>query len=126
MLALSFKGSRYGSRLCGLHNASSKGALWIAGSPEATLLLCSTRTNLRQLASSFRPPVVSPKGIAGNLLELSTAVIIHQGKFVMLYRAQDKNGTATSGYAEAGMAFISLAGSSRCFPRKPIMKKMAA
>src|SRR5437867_847229 len=47
-------------------------------------------------------PILSPQGegweSAGTF---NPAIIIHQGKFVMLYRAQDKNGTSRLGYAES-------------------------
>ena len=47
-------------------------------------------------------PILSPRGdgweSAGTF---NPAVITHQGKFVMLYRAQDKNGTSRLGYAES-------------------------
>jgi len=71
---------------------------------QATLLLCSTRT---QTFGSWRRasghPVVSPQGNSWESAgTFNPAVIIHQGKFVMLYRAQDKNGTSRLGYAESG------------------------
>ncbi len=47
-------------------------------------------------------PIVSPSGdgweSAGTF---NPAVILHHGKFVMLYRAQDKQGTSRLGYAES-------------------------
>jgi beta-1,2-mannosidase len=47
-------------------------------------------------------PIISPRGdgweSAGTF---NPAVIIHRGKFVMLYRAQDRNGTSRLGYAES-------------------------
>ena len=47
-------------------------------------------------------PILSPQGegweSAGTF---NPAVIRHQGKFVMLYRAQDKSGTSRLGYAES-------------------------
>ncbi len=47
-------------------------------------------------------PVLSPEGngweSAGTF---NPAVVIHDGKFVMLYRAQDKQGTSRLGYAES-------------------------
>ena len=45
-------------------------------------------------------PIISPQGdgweAAGTF---NPAVIEHDGKFVLLYRAQDKNGTSRIGYA---------------------------
>lgn len=53
-----------------------------------------------QRASS--DPVISPRGdgweSAGTF---NPSVVIHNGKFVMLYRAQDKQGTSRLGYAES-------------------------
>jgi beta-1,2-mannosidase len=47
-------------------------------------------------------PVISPRGddweSAGTF---NPAVVVHHGKFVMLYRAQDKSGTSRLGYAES-------------------------
>jgi len=47
-------------------------------------------------------PIISPQGdgweAAGTF---NPAVVLHHGKFVMLYRAQDKNGTSRLGYAES-------------------------
>jgi len=47
-------------------------------------------------------PIVSPQGdgweAAGTF---NPAVILHRGKFVMLYRAQDKEGTSRLGYADS-------------------------
>jgi beta-1,2-mannosidase len=54
-------------------------------------------------------PVISPSGkgweSAGTF---NPAVVFHDGKFVMLYRAQDKNGTSRLGYAESsdGLHFV--------------------
>ncbi|MGC2181762.1 MAG: glycoside hydrolase family 130 protein [Terriglobales bacterium] len=48
-------------------------------------------------------PIISPQGdgweAAGTF---NPAVILRRGKFVMLYRAQDRNGTSRLGYAESG------------------------
>jgi len=71
---------------------------------QATLLFCSTKI---QTFSSWRRasrhPVISPQGdnweSAGTF---NPALIIHQGKFVMIYRAQDKSGISRLGYAESG------------------------
>lgn len=53
----------------------------------------------RRLSNS---PVISPLGdgweSAGTF---NPAVVMHEGKFVMLYRAQDKGGTSRLGYAES-------------------------
>ena len=48
-------------------------------------------------------PIISPQGdgweAAGTF---NPAVVLHRGQFVMLYRAQDKDGTSRLGYAESG------------------------
>jgi predicted GH43/DUF377 family glycosyl hydrolase len=69
----------------------------------ATLLLCSTRIqSLGAWRRASSHPVISPRGngweSAGTF---NPAVITHQGKFVMLYRAQDNSGTSRLGYAES-------------------------
>ena len=47
-------------------------------------------------------PILSPQGDGWEAAgAFNPAVINHQGKFVMLYRAQDKNGTSRLGYAES-------------------------
>jgi predicted GH43/DUF377 family glycosyl hydrolase len=70
----------------------------------ATLLLASTTIQTLfgwHRASSH--PVITPHGDSWESAgTFNPAVIIHQGKFVMLYRAQDKNGTSRLGYAESG------------------------
>jgi predicted GH43/DUF377 family glycosyl hydrolase len=47
-------------------------------------------------------PIISPQGdgweAAGTF---NPAVVLHRGKFVMLYRAQDRDGTSRLGYAES-------------------------
>src|SRR5271165_6708133 len=47
-------------------------------------------------------PILSPEGdgweSAGTF---NPAVVMHDGKYVMLYRAQDKRGTSRLGYAES-------------------------
>ena len=49
-----------------------------------------------------RVPILLPQGDSWESAgAFNPAVVIHQGKFVMLYRAQDKNGTSRIGYAES-------------------------
>jgi predicted GH43/DUF377 family glycosyl hydrolase len=67
------------------------------------LLFSSTlKTPFNNWHRAKTAPVLSPQGngweSAGTF---NPAVIIHQGKFIMLYRAQDKNGTSRLGYAES-------------------------
>jgi beta-1,2-mannosidase len=47
-------------------------------------------------------PIISPQGATWQSAgTFNPAVVLHNGKFVMLYRAQDKNGTSRLGYAES-------------------------
>src|SRR5438128_5471627 len=54
-------------------------------------------------------PILAPQGNAWESAgTFNPAVILHNGKFAMLYRAQDANGTSRLGYAEStdGVHFI--------------------
>jgi beta-1,2-mannosidase len=54
-------------------------------------------------------PIISPRGNSWEAAgTFNPAVIIRDGKFVMLYRAQDANGTSRFGYAESsdGIHFV--------------------
>src|SRR5205823_665211 len=47
-------------------------------------------------------PILSPEGTTWQSAgTFNPAVVLYNGKFVMLYRAQDKNGTSRLGYAES-------------------------
>src|SRR5437660_2573651 len=47
-------------------------------------------------------PILSPEGTTWpSASTFSPAVVLHNGKFVMLYRAKDKNGISRLGYAES-------------------------
>jgi predicted GH43/DUF377 family glycosyl hydrolase len=47
-------------------------------------------------------PIISPRGTGWEAAgTFNPAVVLHDGKFVMLYRAQDKQGTSRLGYAES-------------------------
>jgi len=49
-----------------------------------------------------RDPIISPQGNAWEATgTFNPAVVVYHGKFVMLYRAQDKSGTSRLGYAES-------------------------
>ena len=65
------------------------------------LLLSAQNWTLGPWSRASNHPIISPRGdgweAAGTF---NPAVILHHGKFVMLYRAQDKNGTSRLGYAE--------------------------
>lgn len=51
-------------------------------------------------------PVISPRGSSWESAgTFNPAVVMHAGKFVMLYRAQDKQGTSRLGYAESSDGF---------------------
>ena len=51
-------------------------------------------------------PILSPEGTTWQSAgTFNPAVVLHNGKFVMLYRAQDKNGTSRLGYAESSDGF---------------------
>ena len=66
------------------------------------LLLSAQNWTLGPWTRWSNHPIISPRGdgweSAGTF---NPAVILHHGKFVMLYRAQDKNGTSRLGYAES-------------------------
>jgi predicted GH43/DUF377 family glycosyl hydrolase len=69
----------------------------------ATLLLAGKdRPALDSWSRLSNDPIISPRGdgweSAGTF---NPAVIVHEGKVVMLYRAQDRNGTSRLGYAES-------------------------
>src|SRR6266851_6581496 len=71
-------------------------------------------------------PILSPRGegfeSAGTF---NPSVVKQDGKYVMLYRAQDHHGLRRWGTPRATMAFISIAGPSRSwFQRRP-MKRVA-
>ncbi|HEX6505489.1 MAG TPA: glycoside hydrolase family 130 protein [Terriglobales bacterium] len=56
-------------------------------------------TNLRRLTEQ---PIVSPEGEAWESAgTFNPTVVFHNGRYVMLYRAQDKHGTSRLGYAES-------------------------
>lgn len=74
------------------------------------LLFSSTSQWTHSSWSRLSPdPIISPQGdgweAAGTF---NPAVVIHRGKFVMLYRAQNKDGTSRLGYAESsdGIHFV--------------------
>src|SRR4030095_6379613 len=74
--------------------AFSLAALVLAQSPEFALFRDWTRVS--------EDPVLSPTGdgwqSAGTF---NPAVVVRDGKYVMLYRAQDAGGTSRLGYAES-------------------------
>jgi predicted GH43/DUF377 family glycosyl hydrolase len=68
----------------------------------ASLLFGAGFPALRNWRRLSDQPIISPQGngweSAGTF---NPAVVIYRGKFVMLYRAQDSNGTSRLGYAES-------------------------
>lgn len=77
----------------------------LASAPAGFLLLFLVVTGILPVSIWHRVsdrPILSPRGntweSAGTF---NPAVVIHNGKFVMLYRAQDHNGTSRLGYAES-------------------------
>jgi len=85
--------------------AMIRGKTWLSTSLLlfSLLLFSSTlKTPFNTWRRATSAPILSPQGdgweSAGTF---NPAVIIHQGKFVMLYRAQDKDGTSRLGYAES-------------------------
>ena len=74
-----------------------------------TLLLASLAVAAQKADVSFGPwkrpsnePIISPQGTTWESAgTFNPAVVVHNGKFVMLYRAQDRAGTSRLGYAES-------------------------
>jgi predicted GH43/DUF377 family glycosyl hydrolase len=68
----------------------------------STALLCAQRERFEGLRRLSEVPLIAPRGngweAAGTF---NPAVVQHQGKIVMLYRAQDLHGTSRLGYAES-------------------------
>jgi predicted GH43/DUF377 family glycosyl hydrolase len=68
----------------------------------STALLCAQREPLAGLRRLSDVPIIAPRGngweAAGTF---NPAVVQHEGKIVMLYRAQDRQGTSRLGYAES-------------------------
>ena len=65
----------------------------------AMLLAGATTATWRRLTEK---PIISPSGTGWQSAgTFNPAVVAHEGKFVMLYRAQDAGGTSRLGYAES-------------------------
>ena len=66
------------------------------------LLLVASSSPLTEWHRASDDPIISPRGNGSEAAgTFNPAVVIHDGKFVMLYRAQDSNGTSRLGYAES-------------------------
>ncbi len=75
-------------------------ALVLLGS--ALLLLASSSSPFTAWHRASHDPIMTPRCDSWESSgTFNPAVVIHDGKFVMLYRAQDKNGTSRLGYAES-------------------------
>jgi predicted GH43/DUF377 family glycosyl hydrolase len=68
----------------------------------ASLLYANSTWGFREWRRLSNDPIIAPRGegweSAGTF---NPAVVFREGKFVMLYRAQDANGTSRLGYAES-------------------------
>jgi len=92
----------------------------------ATLAFAAPATDLPFGAwkRATNEPILSPQGTTWESAgTFNPAVVLHNGKFVMLYRAQDASGTSRLGYAESAMASISRGAPSRCSPRNRLRKR---
>src|ERR1700693_2414868 len=76
----------------------------------ALLLLAATLAFAAQITDlpfgawkrASEEPILSPQGTTWESAgTFNPAVVLHNGKFVMLYRAQDASGTSRLGYAES-------------------------
>jgi beta-1,2-mannosidase len=70
----------------------------------SSLLIFSTtgKWKLTQWHRVSDNPILTPRGHTWQSVgTFNPAVVLHNGRFVMLYRAQDKNGTSRLGYAES-------------------------
>jgi predicted GH43/DUF377 family glycosyl hydrolase len=70
----------------------------------SSLFLFSTSANwpFGPWQRATNDPIISPQGPSWESAgTFNPAVVLNRGKFVMLYRAQDKNGTSRLGYAES-------------------------
>lgn len=68
----------------------------------AAALAISSATFFGPIHRVSEEPILSPQGDSWESAGIfNPAVVMHDGKFVMLYRAQDKAGTSRLGYAES-------------------------
>ena len=69
----------------------------------ATVARCQQKNVFGEWERASAEPIIAPQGdgwqSAGTF---NPAVVVHDGKYVMLYRAQDHDGTSRLGYAESG------------------------
>src|SRR6516225_4918389 len=86
-----------------------RGSAWMLLACSALLLAATWSLPFGAWQRVSQGPILSPQGdgweSAGTF---NPAVVMHDGKYVMLYRAQDKHGTSRLGYAEStdGIHFI--------------------
>jgi beta-1,2-mannosidase len=68
----------------------------------ATLVIAATAHHFNAFRRMSEIPILSPQGATWESAgTFNPAVVMHDGKFVMLYRAQDAAGTSRLGYAES-------------------------
>jgi predicted GH43/DUF377 family glycosyl hydrolase len=83
-------------------NRLLRGSAWTLLACSALLLAATWNLPFGAWRRVSQGPILSPQGdgweSAGTF---NPAVVMHDGKFVMLYRAQDKQGTSRLGYAES-------------------------
>jgi predicted GH43/DUF377 family glycosyl hydrolase len=79
-----------------------RGSAWMLLACSALLLAATWSLPFGAWQRVSQGPILSPQGdgweSAGTF---NPAVVMHDGKYVMLYRAQDKHGTSRLGYAES-------------------------
>ncbi len=86
--------------MCSLVGRKPYLALVLVGS--ALLLLASSSSPFTAWHRASDDPIITPRGDSWESSgTFNPAVVIRDGKFVMLYRAQDKKGTSRLGYAES-------------------------
>jgi len=91
------------------------------------LLLVASSSPLTEWHRASDDPIISPRGNGSEAAgTFNPAVVIHDGKFVMLYRAQDSNGTSRLGTLRARTAFTSRDAPTLCSRPKQATRKMAA
>lgn len=68
----------------------------------ATLVNASAKWGFRGWRRLSATPILAPRGTSWEAAgTFNPSVVIHHGKYVMLYRAQDANGTSRLGYADS-------------------------
>ena len=69
----------------------------------ALLLQAGAKWGFGEWRRLSNDPIITPQGYGWESAgTFNPAVVFHEGRFVMLYRAQDAKGTSRLGYAESG------------------------